>query len=80
MIVLRKIDPSKNIARFYALSVEQTLFGEVAAVRRWGRIGSHGRRQEIWFGDHERADKQLTSWARAKVSRGYIQLGEPIGR
>ncbi|MHB8286210.1 MAG: WGR domain-containing protein [Caulobacteraceae bacterium] len=75
MIVLRKIDPSKNIARFYALRVEQTLFGEVAAVRRWGRIGSHGQRQEVWFGDHEQAHEQLTTWSRAKVSRGYIQLG-----
>ena len=30
------------MARFYAISVEPTLFAETALVRRWGRIGTSG--------------------------------------
>ncbi|MER9475744.1 WGR domain-containing protein [Mesorhizobium sp. M0520] len=29
--------------RFYALSIEETLFGHACLVRRWGRIGTTGR-------------------------------------
>ncbi|MEM1364057.1 MAG: WGR domain-containing protein, partial [Pseudomonadota bacterium] len=32
-----------NKRRFYALSVQRTLFGEWALVREWGRIGVGGR-------------------------------------
>ena len=41
--VLERIDRTKNIARFYVLSIEPTLFEDLALVRRWGRIGSAGR-------------------------------------
>lgn len=39
MTILRRIDRARNMARFYALGVEPTLFGEFALVREWGRIG-----------------------------------------
>jgi hypothetical protein len=32
MIELRKLDPAKNMRRFYRPSVEPTLFGDVALV------------------------------------------------
>lgn len=31
------------MARFYMLSLEPALFGEVAVLRHWGRIGTRGR-------------------------------------
>jgi len=40
---LRRIDPNRNMARFYTMSVQPTLFGEWALLREWGRIGSAGR-------------------------------------
>lgn len=40
---LRRIDPTRNMARFYEVSLEPSLFGSWAVVRRWGRIGSQGR-------------------------------------
>lgn len=40
---LRCIDPASNKRRFYALSVQRTLFSEWALVREWGRIGGGGR-------------------------------------
>jgi VanZ family protein len=38
-VVLERVDPARNIARYYVLSVEQTLFAKHTLIRRWGRIG-----------------------------------------
>ena len=32
-----------SIARFYAMCLQPTLFGDWALLREWGRIGSTGR-------------------------------------
>jgi predicted DNA-binding WGR domain protein len=37
-IVLERVDPARNIARYYVLSIEPTLFAKHTLVRRWGRI------------------------------------------
>ena len=42
-VTLRRIEPAKNMARFYALEVEQDLFDRHVLVRRWGRIGTAGK-------------------------------------
>ena len=39
-IRLERLDHRRNISRFYRLSIEPTLFGGVALVREWGRIGT----------------------------------------
>ena len=44
-VLLEKVDHGKRMARFYAISVEPTLFAETALVRRWGRIGTRGRQR-----------------------------------
>ena len=59
-ILLERIDPSQNMARYYVLSIEPTLFGDSALVREWGRIGSLGqRRTELRAGSGklDRSDK-----------------------
>ena len=45
-VALRRIDPARNMARFYAVEVMPTLFGQWAVVRRWGRVNTDGRRSE----------------------------------
>ena len=40
MLVLERRDPSRNMARFYVLAIEPTLFDDMALVREWGRVGS----------------------------------------
>lgn len=40
---LRRIDLSRNKARFYILILQPTLFGEMSLVRAGGRIGTRGR-------------------------------------
>lgn len=33
-VILRRIDPTKNMARFYAIDIQPTLFGDWAVIRR----------------------------------------------
>jgi predicted DNA-binding WGR domain protein len=42
MAFLTRIDPARNINRFYIVDVTPTLFGDWALVREWGRRGSPG--------------------------------------
>jgi len=42
-LVLRRVEPEENVARFYTLMIERDLFGRIVLVRRWGRIGTRGR-------------------------------------
>jgi predicted DNA-binding WGR domain protein len=38
-LVLDRCDPSCNMARYYVLSIEPSLFGDASLIRQWGRIG-----------------------------------------
>ena len=69
---LRHVDPSRNMARFYVLTLQPTLFGEVALVREWGRIGSPGRVQVTAYATPEEAENALRRVERQKVRRGYM--------
>jgi WGR domain len=40
---LRRLDPARNMQRFYRLDVQPDLFGGILLVKEWGRIGAHGR-------------------------------------
>ena len=42
MITLTRLEPAKNLHRFYALYLTPNLFGEWVLVAEWGRIGSPG--------------------------------------
>lgn len=74
-MVLRSIDPSCNRARFYTLSIEPTLFGDVALVRHWGRIGSPGRHRIDLYRTSGEALDALQRLASSKRSRGYSENG-----
>jgi predicted DNA-binding WGR domain protein len=41
---LIRIDPARNMRRFYWLDVQHDLFGGSAVVKEWGRIGRRGGR------------------------------------
>ncbi|UCI10684.1 WGR domain-containing protein [Mesorhizobium sp. B1-1-8] len=70
---LRRIDPSRNMARYYALSLQPTLFGEVSLVRHWGRIGTRGRQKVDVFDDDKLASLALARLATRKTRRGYAR-------
>lgn len=39
MQVLRRIDPTRNKSRFYALGIVASVFGETILIRRWATLG-----------------------------------------
>ena len=41
-IMLTRIDNRRNVARFYKLDIQPTLFGGWSLVKEWGRIGRAG--------------------------------------
>ena len=75
--VLERVDPARNIARYYVLSIEPTLFAKHTLIRRWGRIGCLGRERLHFFGgeDTTRAQVTLEMWLTQKRNRGYAPRG-----
>lgn len=71
-LVLRRIDPDKNMRRFYLMTVQRDLFGGAQLIREWGRIGSAGRLDVSHHPDEGRAIDALSDIAAAKRGRGYL--------
>jgi predicted DNA-binding WGR domain protein len=70
-ITLRRIDPAKNMRRFYRLDVQPDLFGQWCLIREWGRIGSAGQVRKILY-DSEAAAVAALEWLQhGKQHRGY---------
>lgn len=68
---LRRVDPARNMARYYTLSVEPTLFGDAALVRQWGRIGTRGQFKINLFDNTKSAEAALLRLRKIKERRGY---------
>jgi predicted DNA-binding WGR domain protein len=72
-VYLRRVNPDRNMSRYYTVDVEVDLFGYTLLVRRWGRIGRAGEGQQR-VDEHtsdEAAAQALEALARAKTRRGY---------
>jgi predicted DNA-binding WGR domain protein len=70
-LYVERIEPEKNMARFYALAVQPTLFGEVALVRSWGRIGTRGQQKVHVFNEEKHAVGLFLELLHEKRNRGY---------
>ena len=57
-VTLRRIDPAKNMARFYSLEVARDLFERVVLVGHWGRIGTAGK---IRLDEHRGEGEAMTA-------------------
>lgn len=69
---LERIEPERNMARYYTLAVELTLFEDWSCTRSFGRIGTRGGRIMLGlFEDRAAAEAELIALLRAKQSRGY---------
>ncbi len=70
-LYVERVAPDKNMARFYALAVQPTLFGEVSLVRAWGRIGTRGQQMVHLFDNEREAVCLFLDVLREKRKRGY---------
>jgi predicted DNA-binding WGR domain protein len=70
-ITLHRIEPAKNMRRFYRLDVQPDLFGRWSFVREWGRIGCPGRVRIEPYPTTAEALVALERLRRIKERRGY---------
>jgi len=70
-LYVERTDASKNLARYYAMSIEPNLFGDACLIRRWGRIGARGQSREHHFTREEEAVRLFLQLLRKRRSRGY---------
>ncbi|WP_337961879.1 WGR domain-containing protein [Brucella anthropi] len=70
-LYVERFDPIRNMARFYALFIEPTLFQTPCLIRRWGRIGASGETKTHHFQREEEAVSMFLDLLRAKRARGY---------
>jgi predicted DNA-binding WGR domain protein len=68
---LRRVDPARNMCRFYRLDVQPDLFGRVLLMKQWGRVGTQGRMQAESYESEELALAALQRQADRKRRRGY---------
>ncbi|EKF61624.1 hypothetical protein QWE_00430 [Agrobacterium albertimagni AOL15] len=73
-LYVEKIDRTKNMARFYAMSIEPNLFGEACLTRRWGRIGTNGQTTSHHFATEREAVILFLDLLRRKKRRGYSSV------
>lgn len=79
LLVLERIDETRNMSRYYVLSIEPTLFGDTGLIRQWGRIGAAGKRRIDLHADGAKARIALDVWLMRKLKRGYV-LGKSHAR
>lgn len=70
-VYLERIDRTRNMARYYRLSIAKTLFGEWTMIREWGRIGSRGQTREHWCASSDEAASLLHAHRTKRERRGY---------
>lgn len=70
-IYIERNDATRNMARFYRMSIDLNLFGEICLTRRWGRIGKHGQSIVQQFERERDAVEIFLDLVRQKRKRGY---------
>lgn len=70
------VDPDVNMARFYGIELQPTLFGEVSVLRTWGRIGTNGQAMMVTYENEAQATDALNKLEKLKRRRGYVPVGE----
>ena len=68
------VNPEVNMARFYGIDIQPTLFGEMSVLRSWGRIGTKGRAMMVTFEDATQATEALKKLDKQKRRRGYVAV------
>ncbi|NLS07324.1 WGR domain-containing protein [Rhizobium sp. P32RR-XVIII] len=76
-LYVERKDRARNMARYYAMSIEANLFGELCLTRRWGRIGTNGQTLIHHFEREQDAVALFLDLTRRKCARGYRPRSTP---
>ncbi len=74
-LYIERSDATKNMARFYSMSIDPNLFGEACLTRCWGRIGTTGQTMSHHFKTEREAVVLFLELLRQKKRRGYSAIG-----
>ncbi len=77
-VFLRRLDPARNVARWYEAELACDLFGRAVVRRAWGRIGHLGRVRLDEHQNVEEALRQLAALIAAKRRRGIGNSGRSV--
>jgi len=64
-------DPARNRRRFYTLSWQPMLDGDIALVCSWGRLGMHGKARTIFSPERAQVQENLVRLIKRRLQRGY---------
>jgi predicted DNA-binding WGR domain protein len=78
-LYVERTDVTRNMARYYAMEISMTLFGEACLTRSWGRIGKSGQRMTHHFKREEEAVDLFLDLLRQKRAKGYRAAGPETG-
>ncbi|WP_339765561.1 WGR domain-containing protein [uncultured Hoeflea sp.] len=70
-IYIERTEASSNMARYYAMEISATLFGDACLTRSWGRIGRRGQSKMHHFENENDAVDLFLDLMRRKRKRGY---------
>lgn len=70
-LYIERTDLTKNMARFYAMTIEPNLFGQPCLTLCWGRIGTKGQTMSHQFETEREAVVLFLNLLRQKKRRGY---------
>jgi predicted DNA-binding WGR domain protein len=72
IFVLHRIDPDENMQRYYIVTVQKSLFGEMSVVTMWGSLETGAQQRQVFSAETfplavEKAEKIVET----KIGRGY---------
>ena len=70
-VYLTRVDASQNMARYYRMTLQPTLFGEWSLIREWGRLGRGGQVRANAFLKETDALDAMMALESTKVRKGY---------
>ena len=71
---IARIDPARNINRFYVVQVMPSLFGDWTVMREWGRRGSPGTVRLSSYALLNEAEITEQRTIKRRLQRGYAAI------
>jgi len=66
-----RIDPARNMHRYYHLDIQPDLFGSHCLIREWGRLGRSGQVRSVPYPTGDEAQVAFCKQQRIKERKGY---------
>ena len=69
------VDPDQNRYRYYAVTVEEDIWGDPCLILSWGRFNSHPRKKFIWPKDEGELERLIDKAFELREKHRYRLVG-----